>query len=153
MFKIFNLGNVPNEHIEDPLGVLSTLYLGEAAGSEKIYVNIDRVQPGAKSVKYHSHSRQEEFFLILCGSGIIRLDGREYPVKKGDFVAKPAGRGIAHQFINTGEDVLEILDVGTKEEGDVAYYPDEDVYLLRDQKKAFSGTEQRVGWSSDPNLT
>jgi uncharacterized cupin superfamily protein len=150
--KILNVSNMPEAFVGEFLaGKASTLYLGEAAGSEKIYVNIDRIQPGMKSAKYHSHSRQEEFFLILGGSGTLRINGEEYPVRKGDFVAKPAGRNIAHQFINTGDEVLEILDVGTREEGDIAYYPDEDVYYLRDQKKVFRGSDAWKEWDSEPN--
>lgn len=67
---------------------LKTLYLGAAAGSRRLYVNIDLAKPGAKSVKYHSHSLQEEFFLIFDGEGVLRMEGEEIPVKKGDFVAK-----------------------------------------------------------------
>jgi uncharacterized cupin superfamily protein len=152
MAKILNLSNMPAAFAEEYLdGKASTLFLGDAAGSEKIYVNIDRIQPGMKSAKYHSHTKQEEFFLILGGSGMLRMDGQEYPVQKGDFVAKPAGRNIAHQFLNTGEEVLEILDVGTREEGDIAYYPDEDVYFLRDQKMVFRGSDARKDWDSEPN--
>ncbi len=67
------------------------------------------------------------------------------------FLGKPAGRNIAHQFINTGQEMLEILDVGTVEEGDIVYYPDEDVYLLRKEKLAFSGASSLTEWDTDPN--
>lgn len=151
MKKPLNIRAMPSEFSEtDPLGKMTTLMLGEAAGSEQIYVNIDQVQPGAKSVKYHSHSRQEEFFLILNGTGTLRMNGEEHPVAKGDFVAKPAGKNNVHQFINTGSEVLEILDVGTKADGDVAYYPDEDVYLIRG-KAAFRSSDALTDWDSDPN--
>ncbi|QRG66979.1 cupin domain-containing protein [Brevibacillus choshinensis] len=151
MTKPLSLLSIPGEFVEaDELGKMTTLFLGAAAGSEKLYVNIDKVQPGAKSVKYHSHSLQEEFFLILAGEGTLRLDGEEYSVTKGSFVAKPAGKEIAHQFINTGTDVLEILDVGLKVQGDVAYYPDEDVYYIRG-KKSFAGSDALADWDSEPN--
>ena len=104
------------------MGKATTYFLGKAAGSEKLYVNIDKIQPDAKSAKYHSHSKQEEFFLILNGNGTLRMNDMEVPITKGDFVAKPAGKGIAHQFINTGTEVLEILDIGLCVQGDVAFY-------------------------------
>lgn len=149
MTKPLNINQLPPVFDEDYLG-MSTLYLGAAAGSEQIYVNIDRIQPGAKSVKYHTHSRQEEFFMILGGTGTLRMNGEEHLVSKGDFVAKPAGKNNAHQFINTGVEVLEILDVGTKAEGDVVYYPDEDVYYVRG-KAAFKGSDALTDWDSEPN--
>ncbi|MFY0546282.1 cupin domain-containing protein [Brevibacillus sp. H7] len=150
--NILNLNHVPEQFVEDYLGgKATTLFLGAAAGSEKFYVNVDKISPGSKSAKYHAHSKQEEFFLILSGNGTLRMNGQEYPVKKGDFVAKPAGRDIAHPFINTGTEVLEILDVGTKEDGDIAYYPDEEVILLRDQRKAFKLADAMPDWDSEPN--
>jgi len=131
---------------------LQVLMLGAAAGSERLYVNIDRLKPGAKSCKYHSHSMQEEFFLVLAGSGLLRLEGREIDVKVGDFFAKPAGRGICHQFINTGEVVLEVLDVGLEVE-DTAEYPDEGVRLDRARRMAtrIDDGEPLPSWTSDPN--
>ena len=151
MVNILNLNNLPNEYTVDFLGKANTSYLGKAAGSEKIYINIDRILPGAKSAKYHSHTKQEEFIMIISGCGTLRMDGKEYLIKKGDFIAKTAGKNIAHQFINTGNETLEILDVGTKEEGDMAYYPDEDVYYLSEQKLIFNGNSKLNGWDSEPN--
>jgi uncharacterized cupin superfamily protein len=58
-------------------GGLMTQCLGAAAGSERLYVNIDTVPPGAYSAKYHSHSNQEEFFLILSGSGTLRMASKK----------------------------------------------------------------------------
>jgi uncharacterized cupin superfamily protein len=153
MLKILNMDNVPEEFVDDPEFVsrMKTAYLGAAAGSERIYVNIDYVKPGAKSVKYHSHSRQEEFFLVLKGNGILRMKNQELAVKAGDFVAKPAGKDIAHQFINTGSDVLEILDCGLNEPDEAIAYPDEGVVLLKKEKLAFRISDALSDWSSDPN--
>lgn len=151
MVNILNINNLPNEYIIDFLGKANTSYLGKAAGSEKIHINIDRILPGSKSAKYHSHTKQEEFFMIFSGCGTLRMDGKEYLIKKGDFIAKTAGKDIAHQFINTGNETLEILDVGTKEECDIVYYPDEDVYYLSEQKLAFNGNSKLNIWDSEPN--
>lgn len=151
--KINNIDKLDEKFIWRDNAGLATLSLGRKAGSDRIYVNIDRVPPGLCSTKYHSHSRQEEFFLILGGSGTLRLNGKEYRVSKGDFIAKPAGRNIAHQFINTGDDMLEILDVGTAETEDVCHYPDEGVYLLKSggERRVLSDSGEVSGWTSDPN--
>ena len=153
MVKVYNLNTIPNEYVDDSEfeSEMKTLYLGAAAGSDKIYVNIDSVKPGAKSVKYHSHSKQEELFLILKGSGILRMEDEEVSVKQGDFVAKPAGKGIAHQFINNGSDVLQILDCGLNEKDDSITYPDEDVILLKKKGLVFRIPDAIKDWSSDPN--
>ncbi len=152
MTKIHNTSSCPREFIDDAdsLSPMKTIALGSAAGSERLYVNIDYIKPGAKSAKYHSHSLQEEFFLILKGSGVLRINDEMIEVSAGDFVAKPAGKGIAHQFINNGDDILQILDCGTKDRGDVVTYPDEGIIFVKDIGKAFKGENHEQQWSSEP---
>jgi len=127
--EILNIDHLDKNFIWSDSSGLTTRLLGAAAGSERLYLNIDYVPPQALSTKYHSHSQQEEFFLILHGQGVLRLNNQEQPVKKGDFIAKPAGRNIAHTFYNPGNDTLVILDAGTVEPEDTCYYPDDDTYL------------------------
>lgn len=87
--KILNSEILPAEFLrEDSVGLI-TKSLGAACGSERIYGNIDSAPPGAYSTKYHGHSQQEEFFLILSGSGTLRLNDNEYPVKTGEFSEEP----------------------------------------------------------------
>lgn len=153
MKKIHNLTELPSEFIDDPKfeSKLRTKYLGTAAGSEKLYINIDYVRPGGKSAKYHSHSHQEEFFAILKGSGLLRFNEEEVAVTTNDFFAKPAGKGIAHQFINNSDDILIILDCGTKDDNDEVYYPDENITYIKREKKAYKDGKLIKDWSSDPS--
>ena len=153
MNRVSNIGNIPEEYMYDPnfQSKMKTVLLGDSVGSEKIYVNIDFVKPGGESVKYHSHSKQEEFFLIMSGKGILRMDGVEILIKTGDIFSKPAGRNIAHQFINNSSEILQILDVGTREKNDVATYPDENIIFLRDEKLVFNINNNINNWTSDPN--
>ncbi len=113
--KIHNLTKLPLDFIDDPKfeTKLRTKYLGAAAGSEKLYINIDYVKPGGKSSKFHSHSHQEEFFAILKGQGILRYNNDEIPITTNDFFAKQIGKKNAHQFINNSSEILIILDCGT----------------------------------------
>lgn len=153
MNNISNIDAIPKEYMDDPdfQSKLKTVLVGDAIGCEKIYVNIDYVKPGAESVKYHSHSRQEEFFLILSGQGILRIDGKEISIKTGDVISKPAGKDIAHQFINNSEELLQILDVGTREKDDIITYPDENLMLIKDKQLVFNVDDNVKGWSSEPN--
>lgn len=153
MNRVANISSIPREYMDDPEfeTKLKTVMVGKAVGSEKLYVNMDYVKPGAASAKYHSHTRQEEFFLILAGQGLLRMDGEERAVGPGDVVAKPAGKRIAHQFINTGSEILQILDVGTVEPGDVVEYPEENTVLLKDSRLVFSTGDALQEWTSDPN--
>ena len=97
---------------------------------------------------------QEEFFMILSGTGTLRVNDENIEVSPGFVFSKPAGKGIAHQFINTGTEVLEILDVGTIEKDDVATYPDEKVVYIRKDDLVFSTDDDLMskGWTSNPNI-
>ena len=153
MYKISNINKIPRDYIDDPdfQTQLKTLLIGDVLGCEKIYVNIDYVKPGAKSTKYHSHTKQEEFFLIMGGTGILRINGEEISVVAGDVISKPAGKNIAHQFINNGSEILQILDMGNRDKEDIAVYPDENKVFLRNKKLVFDLDDKIKNWSSDPN--
>ena len=151
--EIKNIDQLSDEFIwQDSVGLI-TKSLGAAGGSQKVYVNIDYVPPRAYSTKYHSHSQQEEFFIILSGTGTLRLQDKERDVKQGDFFAKPAGQNIAHTFYNSSDDTLVILDVGTNEKEDTCYYPDEDVYMQKsnEQCRVYRGEDSDLLWTSEPN--
>lgn len=153
MYKISNINTIPDEYIDDPNfeSKMKSLLIGDALGSEKIYVNIDFVKPGGKSTMYHSHSKQEEFFLIMNGNGLLRINEEEIPVKTGDVISKPAGKNIAHQFINNSSEILQILDVGNRDKDDVAMYPDENKIFIRNKKLVFNINDNIENWTSDPN--
>lgn len=137
---------------KDAVG-LTTKELSKSVGSERIYVNLDIIPPGAYSTKYHSHSYQEEFFYILSGTGTLRLNDETYPVAPEDFLAKPAGRNIAHTFYNSGPENLCILDIGTADPEDTCYYPDERMYLHKTngESRPYHADSVDTGWSSEPN--
>ena len=60
---------------------------------------------------------------------VIPVNDETYPVGPEDFLAKPAGKNIAHTFYNSGRENLYILDLGTVDPEDTCYYPDEHMYL------------------------
>jgi uncharacterized cupin superfamily protein len=153
MKNISNIDNIPKEYMYDPdfQTKMKTVLIGDAIGCEKIYVNIDYVKPGAKSVKYHFHSKQEEFFLIMSGKGMLRIDGEELLIRTGDVISKPAGKDIAHEFINNSSEILQILDVGIRENDDIITYPDENVIYVKNKKLAFNIIDNVKGWTSEPN--
>lgn len=153
MKNISNINDIPKEYMYDPNfnTKLKTILIGEAIGCEKFYVNIDYVRPGSESVKYHAHSKQEEFYLIMSGKGILRIDGEEILIKKGDVISAPAGKDCGHQFINNSEEILQILDVGTREKDDIITYPDENIVYIKDKKLAFNINDNVKEWSSEPN--
>ncbi len=81
----------------------------------------------------------------------MRIDGKEILIKTGDVILKPAGKDIAHQFINNSSEILQILDVGTREEDDVITYPDENVILIKNKKLIFNINDNIKDWTSELN--
>ncbi len=63
-------------------------------------------------------------FLILEGSGTLRLDGAERAIRQGDFISLPAGPDSAHQIVNDSDKPLRYLAVSTMETPEVVSYPD-----------------------------
>jgi uncharacterized cupin superfamily protein len=104
--------------------------LGRAAGSVLSGIKHIEVAPGACGAPFHCHSSEEEIFVVLDGAGTLRLGGESHAVRAGSVVARPAGTGIAHQYI-AGEDGLVLLAFGTRDSGDMIWYPDSSKVALR----------------------
>ena len=64
--------------------------------------------PPKTSIGLHKHGDDEEFYIVLEGSGIMEVDGKKTPVTKGDTILnKPFGE---HALYNTSEtDDLQVL--------------------------------------------
>ena len=78
---------------------------------------------------------------ILEGTGRLRFGEKEYPLKKGDFVAcPPGGRDVAHQIINTGISDLKYIALSTMIDEEVAEYPDSNkvgIFIGNDEKSRY----------------
>lgn len=99
--------------------------LGRAAGSARTGLRHAEVRPGMLNAPAHCHSLEEEIFVVLEGDGNLLLweDGvAEHPVRTGSVIARPAGTGVAHAF-RAGEGGMTLLMYGTREPGEVCYYP------------------------------
>ncbi len=97
-------------------------YLGEAIGSRNTGINQVVVEPGKWATPLHCHSLEEELFVILGGDGVVVLGDEETRVRPGHVVARPAGTRVAHAF-RGGDGGLTYLAYGTREPGDMCFYP------------------------------
>lgn len=96
--------------------------LGEAIGSRATGIKHIYATPSKLAAPLHCHSLEEELFVVLDGDGALLLGDEEHPVRAGHVVARPPGTGVAHTF-RAGERGLEFLAYGTREPGDMCYYP------------------------------
>ena len=119
--------------------------LGRAAGSERTGIKLYDVVPGMLMNPPHSHSAEEEIFVVLEGSGVVELwphpraaaepdrwpGGHEqHAVRAGTTVATPAGTGCP-LGVRAGEDGLRVLAYGTRDPNDITYYPRSGKVILR----------------------
>ena len=127
---IRNFDEAPLEReAREPLydGMGARLARGTAA--LKMGASIDVLQPGKRGCPYHLHHAQEEMFIVLEGSGTLRVAGEMLALKTGDVVFIPPGPEYPHQIINTSAMPLKYLSVSTREQPEVVEYPDSGKYL------------------------
>jgi uncharacterized cupin superfamily protein len=106
------------------------LNLGDVVGSVETGLSHMTIPPGAEGYPPHCHGAEEEFFVVLEGSGTVALGDESAEVRRGSVVSRPAGTRVAHSFL-AGEDCLVYLAYGTREPNDVVYYPRTDEIRFR----------------------
>jgi len=96
----------------------------DGTAARKLGAGFDILAPGKRSCPYHYHLAQEEMFVILQGTGTLRVAGEMLPVRAGDVVVIPPGPEYPHQFINTSGAPMHYLSISTQERPEICYYPD-----------------------------
>ena len=125
--------------------------LARGTAARKLGASVDVLAPGKRGCPYHLHHAQEEMFIVLEGSGTLRVDGEMLPLKSGDVVFIPPGPEYPHQIINTSEAPLKYLSISTRETPEICEYPDSGKFLAEgslDKSTPFEVIERR-GMSLD----
>lgn len=120
-------------HPWNPSSELTGYQLAKATGLRRTGVSLARMAPGKESFVYHSHWNEEEWIYILSGRGMARIDGAEYEVKAGDFMAFPTP-GVAHHLRNPFQEELVYLMGGENLPMDIADFPDLNKRMIRHAK-------------------
>ena len=94
-------------------------------GLTKLGCSVVAVAPGASGWPFHSHRINDELFVVLAGSGELRLGDARHRVQAGDLVGCPAGGPeTAHQLVNTGSVELRYLAISSNLDPEICEYPD-----------------------------
>lgn len=98
--------------------------LGRLLGLKRIGVHLEQLPPGRRTSFPHAESTEEEFVFVLAGFPHVWLDGDLHALTPGDVVSFPSGTGIAHTFINNGDDTARLLVIGeTRRPDNQVNYP------------------------------
>ena len=120
--------------------------LAPGTAAQKLGASIDTVPPGKRSCPYHFHHAQEEMFVILEGTGTLRVAGEMLPIRAGDVIFIPPGPEYPHHILNTSEAPLKYLSVSTRESPEICEYPDSGKYLAMASsggQKTFNAIQRR----------
>ncbi|GLQ96204.1 cupin domain-containing protein [Dyella mobilis] len=127
LIRNFNAASTVRE-TRDPLYDTVCARLGTGTAASKLGASIDTVAPGKRSCPYHFHYAQEEMFIVLEGSGSLRVAGELLPIGCGDVIFIPPGPDYPHQIINTSDAPLKYLSISTRETPELVEYPDSGKY-------------------------
>ena len=105
-----------------------TRWLGDALGSVRSGLSEMQVEPGALSNPPHSHSVEDELFVVTAGNGTLELmdsaaaDAGSHPVRAGHVISCPARRRLAHVF-RAGSEGMTLLGYARHDDADCCFYP------------------------------
>lgn len=90
-------------------------YLREDVGAETIGLSLYRMRPGRRTGFGHRHERVEEMYVVLGGSGRLKVDDEIVELAPRD-VVRVAPRSVRE--LEAGPDGLEVLATGGHGDGD-----------------------------------
>lgn len=100
--------------------------LGNHFGIQKFGINLTHLYPRAESALLHKHSLQEEFIYVLSGHPILILGAQQFQMSPGMCMGF-LPNGEAHKLVNQSDEPVVYLEIGDRESGDIAEYPEDDL--------------------------
>jgi mannose-6-phosphate isomerase-like protein (cupin superfamily) len=90
-------------------------YLREDVGAETIGVSLYKLRPGKRTGFAHRHKAVEEIYVVLSGSGQVKIDNELIELARHDVIR--VGPEPVREF-EAGSDGLELLATGGHAPGD-----------------------------------
>ncbi|MCB9682502.1 MAG: cupin domain-containing protein [Alphaproteobacteria bacterium] len=101
--------------------------LGDVFGLRSFGVNLTRLAPGASSALRHAHTVQDELIYVLEGHPSLHTDAGLTRLAPGMCAGFRGGSGDAHRLVNDSDADVVYLEIGDRQPGDGASYPDDDL--------------------------
>lgn len=100
--------------------------LGDAFSIASFGVNRTTLAPGAQTALMHRHTVQDELVYVLAGRPTLRTPDAEVQLEPGMVAGFPA-QGPAHHLVNRTDEPVVLLEIGDRNPGDAATYPEDDL--------------------------
>ena len=88
--------------------------------AEQTGISHHRVKPGKRQGFAHKHEQAEEVYVVIAGSGRVKLDDEIVEIERLDAIR--VAPGVTRQF-EGGPDGLELVVVGPRHDGDGEILP------------------------------
>jgi uncharacterized cupin superfamily protein len=122
------------EPFKSRVGQRAKRRLGDACGLSKFGVNLVTLGPRGQSALRHWHTLEDEFVYVLSGEVTLVTNLGEQLLRAGTCAGYPAGSRDAHHFINKSDQPAQYLEIGSRIEGDNAFYPDDDLMWVETEQ-------------------
>lgn len=125
-FTMVNLDEVPDMAAGSGLGEMGEARFARTQlEAVSLGLSLQRLRPGVRQSFGHTHGRDEEFYVIIRGSGQVAVDDQVQAVKPLDAIRVAPGSVRAFE---AGSDGLDFLAMGGHHAGDAemqpGYWPD-----------------------------
>ncbi|HEY6772062.1 MAG TPA: cupin domain-containing protein [Solirubrobacterales bacterium] len=121
-YTIKNLREVEDMAASQGLGEVQEARFAQGdLGSEQTGFSLQRVKPGKRHAIAHRHKEMEEIYVVISGSGRIKLDDQIEEV--GPLDAIRIGPSVVRSF-EAGDDGLEFLVFSPRAKGDAEIVQD-----------------------------
>jgi uncharacterized cupin superfamily protein len=135
--RIVNVSDAPASERRGATISRASRDLGRAAGSLKTGLKLYDVEPGKLLNAPHSHSEEEEIYVVIGGAGTLEVwphpraglepdawpsEHERHALRAGATVAAPAGTGRPLSF-EAGPDGMQVLAYGMRRPNDICFYP------------------------------
>ena len=120
-YTLKNLMETKDDAAEHGFGdTMSARFPREELGCEQLGFSLQSVKPGKHMPFGHTHGEAEEVYVVLSGSGRVKLDDEVAELRPMD--ALRVSPGVMRAFA-AGPDGLQFLVFSTRYEGDARMHP------------------------------
>lgn len=144
---ILNLTDIGWETVEG--GGTWCIFESPAAPSPTLGVGAHILNPGESSGFYHEESEQEGF-LVLSGTCIAIVEGRERAMGPGDYLHSPPGT--RHMIVGAGDGPCALFMVGTRSPDSQTLYPVDQTAARHGVSVAVETTSAREAYAERPPI-